>query len=202
MMWLPLVILLFLLTCQRTWAPTNYEEVLSLDLLEELLTPLGRGGSCDGLSRITKAIAKSTIGAPAAVQEIGELRRSSHFERDLHNWAARQEWWTFLPQPYEFPCQKDTKHGPQELTHHAMLPHDMFSAIHAHSSELFHELFTGGSDNLLNFWRDAEAEDREWCRRHPVVQKCPDASLRVPFGIHGDDAGAQGSILQQYCWVH
>lgn len=40
-------------------------------------------------------------------------------------------------------------------------------------------------------WRRAEAINDAWYASHPVIREVP-AALRIPFGIHGDDAGVHG----------
>ena len=183
---------LLLLWCKPANAPTNYNAPLNLDLLEEVLEPICRGGSCDRLIRLTKAIVAGTSGAHESIQEIAMMKRSQHFEQQLHTWTSKQHFCQFMPKPFEFACWKATKWGPKELSHHAILPHDLFSAIYHESFELFEKLFTGGDDNMLEWWRQAEEVGGDWFQLHPVIQSQPDAAKRVPFGFHGDDAGAQG----------
>ena len=44
---------------------------------------------------------------------------------------------------------------------------------------------------MCKFWDGLERTDSRFCRDHPVVQSCP-ANRRIPFGMHGDDAGVAG----------
>ena len=121
------------------------------------------------------------------------MRGDEHFERSLHRWTGRQSWSKWMPQPFEFKVPKDTPRGVRELSHFAILPHELFSALYYHSFDLFTLLFTGPEGNLEDWWREAEVEGADWQRRHPVVLAQSDSSKRVPFGLHGDDAGAQGA---------
>ena len=41
-------------------------------------------------------------------------------------------------------------------------------------------------------WEAAATANDGWYQRHPVIHAKP-AHLRVPLGIHGDDAGVHGS---------
>ena len=165
---------------------------VDLDLLEVVLEPLSKGGSASYVSRITRAIVAGTRGAHRSIQEIACLRSDRDFERSLHRWTARQPWHSFLPKPFEFKLQKDTRHGPRELSHFAVLPHELFSSVYHQAAELFELLFTGPEGNLDAWWTAAAVEGGDWLRLHPVVALQPDSSKRVPFGIHGDDAGIQG----------
>jgi hypothetical protein len=168
---------------------------VNLDLLEVVLEPLSRGGSASYVSRVTRAIVAGTRGAHRSIQEIAALRvgtRYGDFERSLHRWSMRQPWYSFLPKPFEFKLFKDTRHGPQELSHFAVLPHELFSSVYHQAEDLFELLFTGPEGNLDAWWAAAAAEGGDWLKLHPVVALQPDSSKRVPFGIHGDDAGAQG----------
>ena len=88
--------------------------------------------------------------------------------------------------------KKDKKSESQRRMHHALLPHEFMHSIYHRSFELFEELFTGGPDNLREWWDQASAGGGTWIERHPVVHHQPDPCKRIPFGIHGDDAGAQG----------
>ena len=107
--------------------------------------------------------------------------------------------------------QQSKGRPPARRLHYAMLPHEMLHAVYEKSNELFQELFTGGQDNLRNWWSQAEAGGGTWASGHPVLALEPDPckrihlvnvknkitniccrKKRIPFGVHGDDAGAQG----------
>lgn len=183
-------ILIFILTLWHALAPGGDD--LCPCLLEEILQPLGTGGSAARIGSLARAIRGGTQGAHHSIQEIASFRQGTNFERDLHSWASRQHFSGFLPDPYEFELLKETKDGPQLLSHHAILPHELFSCLYHKAFELFELLFTGPPGNLLQFWIDAERDGGSWFRLHPVIQLQPDPEKRVPFGLHGDDAGAQG----------
>lgn len=165
---------------------------LELNLLECVLEPLGTGGSCNKISKLTKAIVQGTRGAHRSIQEIAQMRTDSHFERSLHRWAKRQPFADFLPTPFDFNILKRTRRGDRELSHSAVLPHELFSSIFHKAFDLFEILFTGPQGNLQDWWRAAELEGGDWMKLHPVLAAQPDTSKIVPFGLHGDDAGAQG----------
>ncbi len=133
---------------------------------------------------------RHTTGASQAVQEISAIDPDSHAERNLINWFGRQPWSSLMPRPFEFEVhyQKKGGIGTYRSKTHVILPHEVFHSIFEASQELFHHLFVGGPGNLESWWRQTEATDPGWVQRHPVCIQTP-ASLRVPLGMHGDDAG-------------
>jgi hypothetical protein len=181
-----------LLLYSNTNNAVDHKEDIDLDLLEVVLSPLSQGGSCNNVAKTTKAIIRGTRGAHQSIQEIARMRGDRTFERSLHRWTRRQPWYDFLPEPFEFKVLKNTRHGDQLLSHYAILPHELFSCLYHKSLDLFELLFTGGEANLEDWWRQAALEGGDWLRLHPVIASQPCSSLRVPFGVHGDDAGVQG----------
>ena len=113
---------------------------------------------------------------------------SHNAERDLHRWWKRQPQSRCVCEPFEF--RVPLKGGPS--THAALLPHELFSVIHNHSTRLFHHLFTGSREELQGWWSAAAETGDAWYTNHPAIQNCADPARRVPIGIHGDDAGVQG----------
>eukprot|EP00972_Heterocapsa_arctica_P116274 16452335-Heterocapsa_arctica.AAC.1 len=88
----------------------------------------------------------------------------------------------------------------------AILPHELFAQLEAHSA-LADLLLTGGEANLRQWWEDAARCKGPWfeklCQAAPCAASAA-ASLRtasaavnldrcVPIGMHGDDAGAHGT---------
>ena len=61
-----------------------------------------------------------------------------------------------------------------------------------HGRDLFHELF-GTDDSLRQWWGGARSVGGLWYENHLVIASEPDATKRIPYGIHGDDAGMHGS---------
>ena len=163
-----------------------------LPLLEELLSLLETGGSCEQIRRLSTSIAGSTSNGPVEILELANLGGGTNFERNLHHWADKQLFAKLLPAPYKFQLTKKGFSEPQD--HYCILPHELFSSIFSSGAiELFHHLFTGGTENLLQWWEAAASVDDNWYRQHPVVQSQPDAAKRIPFGLHGDDAGMRGA---------
>ena len=75
---------------------------LDLKLLEEILEPLGRGGSATKVGRLCKAISEGTRQAHESIQELALLRGDgdvSQFERGLHRWVSKQPFGDWLPSP-------------------------------------------------------------------------------------------------------
>ena len=100
------VLVLVLCCCIRhaSFMPVR-DRHLDLNLLEEILEPLGRGGAAKKVGRLCKAIADGTRGADASIQDIAALRGNSdatYFERSLHNWASKQPFAEWLPKPYPY----------------------------------------------------------------------------------------------------
>ena len=71
-----------------------------------------------------------------------------------------------------------------------LLPHELCHSLFTNGRELFHYLL-GDDDSLLAFWEAASAANDDWYQTHPVINECP-PELRIPIGIHGDDAGVHG----------
>lgn len=169
---------------------------LTDNIEQELLFLIGEGQLY--VNRALRLAELHTRGAGAGAQiseslyELGGLRgkRPDMAERGLHRWVRRQVWGGLLPLSYDFDLPvKDRKRpgGTKPRVHSALLPHEVFSSIHATSRALFRELFCGPPGNLVEWW--LKSADTEWCRRHPCHAEQSDASRRVPIGIHGDDAG-------------
>jgi hypothetical protein len=162
-----------------------------LPILFELLTHLGTGGplSCERLRRTASAITQQQAGwLQRGLGDIASLGEHN-FERDLHRWAHRQPWRQLLPELYTFDLPILTAAGPAVRKHAAFLPHEVFSSLFRNAPELFEFLLTGGQNNLESWWEEASQDRSTWHSSHPVVEAVPDARLRVPFGLHGDDAG-------------
>jgi hypothetical protein len=160
-----------------------------LPLLDELLALLEEGGHASKVHRLTQAISIACPGAPTEVQQLAHLSGGSHFERNLHRWASRQVFSCLFPAPYEFIVP--FKRGDRQ--HFAILPHELFGSIYSAGLDIFHRLFTGGERNLQEWWERAAAIDDSWYRHHPVIRATPNPLLRVPYGVHGDDAGMAGA---------
>ena len=161
-------------------------------LVDQLLEQLALGkGSCAKVGKLARAALKpATIG----LQQIAKLSETNA-ERDLQSWVMRQAWRRLLPDPYEFELTLQHKQD-EDLTvnkaHHAMLPHDAFRSINKYAPQLFDELF-GTGDVLEQWWSQAAEFGGPWYNEHPVVAEEPDPRKRVPYGIHGDDAGMHGN---------
>ena len=160
-----------------------------LPLLVDLLT--AAGGGTQSLARLRRTAVASGQHVHPSVREIAALSEHN-FERDLHRWAMKQAWRELLPHTYEFQLMVEGDVAPKEATHSAILPHELFASLHAQAPLLFEKLFTGGSENLRNWWEAERRADSCWYKDHEVVKNVGDPTQRVPIGIHGDDAGVQG----------
>jgi hypothetical protein len=111
-------------------------------------------------------------------------------ERNMHRWFQRQVWSKMLPEPFEFDINFKRNSGMGTYTGKTsvLLPHEVFNNIHKNAIEVFHYIFVGVRGNLDYFWEKTVATDPEFVDNHPVCQSTP-AHLRVPIGMHGDDAG-------------
>ena len=54
-------------------------------------------------------------------------------------------------------------------------------------------MFTGGDEALCAWWSEATNKGGGWFDNHPVIKNTPDPAMRIPFGMHGDDAGVAGN---------
>jgi hypothetical protein len=161
-----------------------------LPLLDELLALLEEGGHCEKLHRLTRSTAINTRDAPREVLELAHIAPGTNFERDLHHWAAKQNFAQHAPDLYTF--KLTMKHYDEPVEHHCLLPHELFSTVYHSSSELFSRLFTGPPGTLQEWWRAAEDVQGSWYHQHPVIALQPNPLLRVPFGFHGDEGGMRG----------
>lgn len=164
-----------------------------LSLLFELLTQIGSGtGSVEAIGRIVRATDRGAPQRHCSIQGLAHLDRN-HLERDLHRWVRRQAWSSLVPKTYTFRLlvngEDDT---PQEAMHSALLPHEVFGAVWQAAPELFEQLFTGTAEQLRKWWAEAAAAGDSWHADHPVVLAVPEPCMRVPIGLHGDDAGMHG----------
>ena len=180
-----------LLHCACLWslvfAPTS--------LLDELLNDIGTGSSsCARFGAIARAALQPVTASLRDAANHMSASRPGNAERDFQRWAESQIWRKLMPRTYEFllhvkhSCFEETI----EKTHSALLPHEVFGNLYNHAPELFKDLITGGPANLLRWWSDAARIGGSWYTNHPVIAAEPEPLRRVPFGLHGDDAGMHG----------
>ena len=124
------------------------------------------------------------------VQQIANIARGSHAERDLHRWVGRQDWKTLLPDTFAFDMviSKDQIHE-DVISQKCILPHELFSSLFFNARELFSEMLSGDDDNLKDFWDDTSNLDPMFYRLHPVEQIRTNPNRTVPIAIYGDDSG-------------
>ena len=117
-------------------------------------------------------------------------------ERALRRWVKRQAWSHLVPALYVFQCnyadRSEDYIQPRPIDHSALLPHEVYNSLYTHAPEVFRHLVSGTNSELEQWWQEAQRVLPEWHARHPAVQQQPDPTMRVPLGIHGDDAGMQG----------
>ena len=171
----------------------------TLDLIEMLLENVGSGSnSVNQSGRTAAAVQQYTRncgGQPDHAIAALAAMTGHNAERKLHRWTERASWRQALPSLYEFDVvkrQRGSQHGINKMMPHAaILPHELFATLHAHARPVFEQIVSGGAENLRKWWA-AEAENSSnWLCDHPAIPGAP-AELRVPVGIHGDDAGVQG----------
>ena len=104
-------------------------------------------------------------------------------------WLLKQRR-TWLPKPFEFSVPKMRRETQYPGKHSVLLPHELFATLYAGSRELFDRIFCGELGNLEKYWEGAARAGGSWFELHPVVESQPNPALRIPIGIHGDDAGA------------
>ncbi|MCP4245062.1 MAG: hypothetical protein GY772_31365 [bacterium] len=159
----------------------------------ELLLGVGSGEtSVTKMGRLADALARDT--GCAALAELGRFF-GHNAERDLHRWVASQSWSSLLPPLCRFVMPRRGRGAAEGTdtsgTHCALLPHEVFGRLHAEAKDLFHTVMTGGPSHLEAWWSAAATGRGRWHMAHPVIKAAPPL-LRVPLGIHGDDAGAHG----------
>ena len=165
-----------------------------LRLVEELLMSIGAGeASVTKMGSLAQAITAEATGFGGDLQALTEFV-GHNAERDLQRWCRRQHWRSLLPDLYHFPMVKDGRGGVGRVdaTRWALLPHEVFGQLHTAGREVFEYLFSQGTQNLEQWWREADALGGEWYENHPVIPQVP-AAQRIPLGFHGDDAGAHGN---------
>ena len=180
--------------------PAAVGSASDLDLVELLLTSIGSGKRSVHQTALTAAAVQEHTsrcgGQPdPAIAELAAMA-GKNGERGLHRWVEKAGWRQMLPSLFAFDLVKrqgGRKAGINKKTQHpAILPHELFATMHAHAKPAFEQIITGGAENLRKWWA-AEAENSsKWLRDHPAIPGAP-AELRVPIGMHGDDAGVQGT---------
>ena len=115
----------------------------------------------------------------------------------MRKWVRGQAWSRLVPSSYIFPCNyadaDDTKAGIKATTHSAILPHELFHTLFTFAPQLFAHILSGSDADLQEWWDGARMVGDEWYHDHPVINAQGDPLKRIPFGIHGDDAGVQGA---------
>jgi hypothetical protein len=163
------------------------------NVLFEILQTLGAGHGSVERALTLAASVQGSGSLAASIQELAGINLHNA-ERDLHRWVSRQAWRQLLPATYVFDVMVSTSEAAVAVRPHAaLLPHEVVGQLWSCAPELFEHLLTGGEDNLLQFWRAAEAHKDHWYEQHPVIKRVADARLRIPIGMHGDDAGVHGT---------
>ena len=166
-------------------------------LIDQLLESLSVAG-CTRLGRLARAALKRPS---QALVTFAKTVHGKNAERNLHRWASKQCWYGFLPEPFDFEIKIKHLGGrrkgtfnvepdPVPATKSALLPHEVFHSIFKHAPDVW-EYLLGDMQPLRGFGEAAANAGDEWYRLHPVVAGVP-AELRIPMGIHGDDAGVHG----------
>ena len=185
------LLVLHVLATLATGMPTaaGAKKVQPLAVLYEILQSIGKGdNSIDSALRLAGSLDGSSW-ASRSIQQLASLNRHNG-ERDLHRWARKQVWSQLLPPEYTFelPVLSTDRTSTTRRPHAALLPHEVVGRLHAQAPELFEHLLTGGEGNLLQWWDAVAASPDHWYKQHPVVQREPNAALRIPIGLHGDEA--------------
>ena len=198
MAWKPGRAIKFLCFSLFICVPTDAVPDLSLQhspLLYKLLEEFGAGGSTAirSLDIAQAALRMPTLG----LQQFANIDQNvRHAERDLHAWARKSAWRELAPSLYSFPIHYASVRSHETTIadgmHAALLPHELFYTISAQAPDLFDVLF-GSPKELQSWWDDAKRVGGSWHENHPVINDVANPALRVPLGIHGDDAGVHGN---------
>ena len=162
-------------------------------LLTQLLHTLGCGDN--DCQRVTHLARAALLEPSTGLRAVASLNPHNG-ERALKAWVKRQAWNRLAPSTYEFmvnykDANKDNIEARPGL-HSALLPHEMFHTLFTYAPEVFRHILAGTDDDLRAWWQGAQESDPTWHDEHEVVQRVADPVRRIPYGIHGDDAGMQG----------
>ena len=149
--------------------------------------------TCEHVRKLCAGIDVGTTHSNFGISELAALPKKN-FMRDLHRWASKQEWRTFLPELFEFPCEFLSSDGLSTVSkeHFCILPHEVFHSVFRVGEDLFAHVF-GSDTDIADWWTGAQAKQDNWYRTHPIIQD-PDVNSRlIPLGMHGDDGGMIGS---------
>ena len=164
----------------------------SAPLLDQLLERFGIGkGSSKKVAQLARAALKP---ASESLRTVATIKQGSHAERDLQSWVSKRVWRRLMPEPYKFKLalkSADYCTTVDEFDHYALLPHEVFYQLYKHARPLFAELF-GDEESLREWWSLAEAAGDSWYTENPIIDAEPVPEKRIPYGLHGDDAGVQG----------
>jgi len=118
-----------------------------LQLDQELLLLIGEAQtSVTRASRLARAVDRCCEGVPKAVKGLARLGSSGalsrNVERDLERWVKTQFWRTLLPPIFKFDIlhRDPDGDGAIEGVQSVLLPHEVFSFLHAGAKELFQYL--------------------------------------------------------------
>ena len=161
-------------------------------LLDQLLEQLGIG---KGSSKKVAQLAKAALKTPTtSLKAVASINPGKNVERGLQAWAHKQAWRKLLPMPYKFDLLlqvADYGTTCKITDHYALLPHEVFHSLHKYGRQLFPALF-GDEASFRKWWSLAEEVGGDWYTNHPVITEEPRPEYRIPYGLHGDDAGVQG----------
>jgi hypothetical protein len=145
------------------------------ELIDYIMSQVGSGSmTVKQMSNLADKISPCISGPP--------LPLAGMRERDLHTYCMRQPWRAYLPDLYAFSMRKRVRGADcdklRNATHMALLPHELFANIEAHSI-LAEELLTGGDDNLRQWWADAARCKGPWFEQLCQSAPCTAAAARA-----------------------
>jgi hypothetical protein len=175
-------------TAKSRTAPCSAAAAAREDLVEYLASQVG----CGAMTVRMMSTLSEKISACLPAGEI--LPTAGMRERDLHAWCMKQPWRSYLPDLYEFNMEKRVR-GPNcdkmcGATHTALLPHELFAQIFA-KPRLAEVLLTGGDDNLLKWWADADRCKGPWFDK--LRQSAP-CSAAAAAGVDAAPAAAAAGV--------
>ena len=183
------------------------KEIVNAPLLDQLLNSLSQVG-CTKVSSLAKAaVLPISLSLQAFAKHVGGSSRA-HVERSLQNWAQKQTWIDFLPEPFDFKIHVEDlggnrggvfaqEAGPITAMHSCMLPHEVISSLWKHAPDVFEHLL-GDASTLKAFWQAAATADDEWYREHPVILGGAPPEVCIPIGLHG---AMQVCMVASRCWL-
>ena len=171
--------------------PVDMREIVSF--LGNLLGDIGRGReSCRRASHFARlALQPVTFSLIEFASKSPTVMLKNLCTVGLMNKSGRVYCATYTNLISSWTIQVTTEPNQPPLTIFALLPHEVFNILYSTTPALFRWLM-GSEDTLRDWWDGARNVGGSWYDKHSVIRDTPEATRRIPLGLHGDDAGMIG----------